>query len=79
MCKFCENDEILIQKDELICNFSFGWGNVKIDRSQCSEYSLSMFIDRGYLRLVDPTDSGCLDHGEKVKIFFCPMCGKKLN
>jgi len=80
MCKYCEKDETLLQKDEIISNMSFGWGNdeVKINRSQCIEYSLSVFVDRGYLRLVDPEDCGCLDHGQKVLINYCPMCGDAL-
>lgn len=81
MCKFCENSETLIQKDEIISNMSFGWGDdeIKINRSQCHEYSLAVFIDRGYLRLIDPTDCNCLDRDTKTKISFCPMCGTSLN
>jgi hypothetical protein len=80
MCKYCEKDETLLQKDEIISDMSFGWGNdeVKINRSQCIEYSLSVFVDRGYLRLADPEDCGCLDHGQKVRINYCPMCGEAL-
>lgn len=80
MCKYCEKDETLIQKDEIISNMSFGWGvdDFKINRSQCSEYSLSVFVDRGNLRLVDAHDCGCLDHGQKIQINYCPMCGIKL-
>ena len=79
MCEYCENSKILIQKDELIEPQSFGWGDVKIYRSECSEYSLAVFIDRGYLRLIDPEDCNCMDHPEKIKIKFCPMCGKPIR
>jgi hypothetical protein len=79
MCQFCEEEKILLQEDEIVYNVSFGWGDVKIYRNQCVEYTLSVFVDRGYLRLVDLEESGCLDHGEKIKINFCPICGCKLN
>ena len=39
----------------------------------------AVFIDRGYLRLVDTEDSQCLDHGELLEINHCPMCGNKLG
>lgn len=80
MCEYCKNKKEIIRKDEIISEFSWGWGNqeVKINREQATEYSLSMFIDRGYIRLVDAEDCCCLDHGEKVKITFCPFCGEKI-
>ena len=79
MCEYCEKDKTLLEKDEIVSNMSFGWGDVKIDRSECSEYTLSVFIDRGYLRLVDKEDSGCLDHGERIALRYCPMCGHSFN
>lgn len=30
-----------------------------------------------YLRLGNREDIQCLDHEEKIKISFCPMCGRK--
>lgn len=42
------------------------------------EDDVYVFIDRGYLRLAG-NDSECLDHGEKVKINFCPLCGEWLT
>ena len=81
MCKHCENVSILLEKDEVISNLSFGWGDdeTKINRSQCVDYTIAIVLDRGYLRLVDKEDYGCLDHGEKIKINYCPMCGNKLG
>ena len=81
MCEFCENKKILIQQDELISPASFGWGydDTKINLKQCTEYSLAVFVDRGYLRLVDPTDCSCLDHDSKIKIKYRPMCGSPLK
>ena len=78
MCNFCEKESTLLEKEDLISEISFGWGDIKINRSECFEYNLNLFIDRGYLRLVNPDDSDCLDHGNKIKIHFCPMCGEKL-
>ena len=44
MCDYCENDRTLLQKDELIDEGSFGWGDVKVYRSQCVEYSLAVLL-----------------------------------
>jgi len=61
---------------------AWGWGgpDYKISITQAEEHEEtdSLFIDRGYMRLVDLYDSQCLDHGAKIKINFCPMCGGKL-
>ncbi len=48
--------------------------------SKLLEYShlIGVFIDRGYLLLVDLDDCNCMDHGEKVKINYCPFCGKEV-
>jgi hypothetical protein len=43
-------------------------------------YSLGVVVDdRGYLRLVDVNDYSCLDHGENIKIKYCPFCGKPFD
>lgn len=39
---------------------------------------IQVIIDRGYLRLGYTDDMQCMDHGEKIKIHYCPMCGGKL-
>jgi len=41
---------------------------------------LAVVLDgRGYLRHVDVDDRSCFDHGEKVKIKFCPFCGREFK
>lgn len=83
MCEFCDDSKSLLIQDELISHQSWGWGNdeVKINLRDALElsYSLHVMVDRGYLRLIDPEDGDCMDHGERVKINFCPMCGRNLT
>lgn len=73
MCDYCEKEKVIIEKEEFIdCDvWEHGWE---------SEYTLSVFIDRGHLRLVDLISDGQgLDHGEKIEIKYCPFCGLELN
>lgn len=77
-CKYC-NDEHVILDQECISERSWGWGgNISIKINEAIRYPLGLFIDRGYLRLVDLEDCNCLDSGEKIKINFCPFCGHEL-
>lgn len=80
MCKICEEEKTLLSK-EVINECSYGWGlsDTKVAYKDLLRYNLAVFVDRGYLRLCDIEESGCLDHGEKIKINFCPNCGKKLG
>ena len=41
-----------------------------MDKAIENSYNNSLFIDRGYLRLVEMEESGCLDHGLKIKTLF---------
>ena len=69
MCDACAGNKRLMSKEvpHVI------WGHV------CDEGNiLEVFVDRGYLRLCSQGDSNCLDHGERVKIQYCPCCGKEL-
>ena len=69
MCDVCNGNKQLLKKNVP----TVIWGQL------CEEGdTLEVFIDRGYLRLCSEGDSGCLDHGEKVKVDYCPGCGKKL-
>ena len=82
MCEYCDcsKRKILLEK-EILDSTSFGWGGkeTKLCLDEVFKSKLSVFVDRGYLRLVDPGDCDCLDHGETCKINFCPICGKKLK
>ena len=70
MCDFCSKDNMLMRKS-VPCVI---WGEVHEEDNEV----LVIYDDRGYLRLVYD-DFGCLDHGEKFKINYCPMCGEKLK
>lgn len=68
MCDFCSKDNVLMRKN-VPCVI---WGKVVEEDDEI----LVVYDDRGYLRL-GYDDFNCLDHGEKFKINFCPMCGGK--
>ena len=77
MCKYCKEDVPILEK-EVIDSISWGWGgDLRITEDQASRTNLVVLIDRGFLRIADKDDMNCLDHGEKIKIHFCPFCGEK--
>jgi len=83
MCKYCKDSSKLISKEVISASaWCFGWEqNKKVTLSEAEEDmdELAVLLDsRGYLRLVDPTDCQCMDHGENIKINFCPFCGMRL-
>ena len=82
MCLYCEMVSCLLN-EEVISDLSWVWArhedDYKINESEATKYTLGVFIDRGYLRLTDIDEAQCLDHGEKIKINFCPFCGKELK
>jgi len=77
-CNFCVKKSVIFTRD-IVDDVSFGWGDKKIDISDCIYSKFGLFIDRGYLRFVDLEDCDCLDHGNKIEIQFCPFCGNRLN
>lgn len=78
-CNFCENEKTMMQVKTISPGTAAFCGGIRKEDIQDFEYDLGVFIDtRGYLRLVDLDDCDCLDHGEKIKINFCPICGQKL-
>ena len=72
MCEYCENGKELLSIDIICASCIMSGGTAEAD-------TYIVFVDRGYLRLADKDDCGCLDHGEKKRISFCPMCGGKLE
>ena len=68
MCEYCEKEKKLIETEEA----DYIWEKF------CGYEDRFVFVDRGYLRYTTD-DYSCLDHGEKIKINFCPMCGRKLG
>ena len=80
ICEFCENEKTIIE-DEVVDDNGFGYNSESTNVKKYIEafsFKIGVFIDRGYLRLVDLDDCQCLDHGEKVKIKHCPFCGYTL-
>lgn len=79
MCKYCEGKETIIKK-EFLSTSLVGWNKDMLATELFgTEYDEGVFIDRGYLRLVDLDDCNCLDTGEKILINYCPMCGDRLK
>ena len=76
MCDFCSNDNFLMKK-KVLNDSMVGWDkDMKATELWYMEIAV-MLDDRGYIRLVNPDDCQCLDHGQKIEINYCPMCGKK--
>lgn len=69
-CDYCKEDKPLIQ---------FIQHEFNAFANQCFEENMQIIIDREHLRYCSVDDCNCLDHGEKIKINYCPMCGYKLT
>jgi hypothetical protein len=81
MCEYCEGNKVMLSEGVVEDN-GFGYSKESTKTHEYVKifsYVISVFVDRGYLRLVDLGDSQCMDHGERIKIEFCPMCGKELH
>lgn len=82
MCDYCEEERTIFEK-EIISENAWAWcfgesAEINLEQAKVHEDTYSLFIDRGYLRFVDKDDSMCLDHGWKIKINYCPCCGREL-
>jgi len=71
--KMCDCDKVLIEEEFDVIKDYFG-NKVEDTKEICV-----MYDNRGYIRLGDPSDMNCLDHGEKFKVNFCPICGEKVE
>jgi len=67
-CECCSKDTVLMRK-----NAPYVFYGKQLEDNEI----FVIYDDRGYLRL-GYDDFNCLDHGEKYKINYCPMCGRKL-
>jgi len=76
-CDYCQKN-VPIFHSEKVDTYLLGWGNYTITSDDISYSDYGLFLERGYLRFTDLDDTQCLDHGEKIKIKFCPFCGKEL-
>jgi hypothetical protein len=79
-CDFCKEEARNIFDFEMLQDWFGGFcGDAPITSENAVRENHAIFIDRGYLRLVDIAESQCMDHGEKVKINFCPFCGRSFH
>ena len=83
MCDYCEKDKTMMTTD-VIDRANWGWGydgviKLTLREAEHDPNRLGVFVDRGYLRMVQLHDCNCMDHGLKIKIKFCPMCGTEQN
>lgn len=85
MCNYCNENclNLLIESTKLDDHL------IGLDPTMLAT-TLSNFVDDnsvvidirncgGYIRLGDRDEMQCLDHEEKIRISFCPMCGRKLR
>ena len=84
MCKYCEDKTTTLIESEKIGNPLRRPNDtltVKEMYDLADDFSLVMEIrnNKGYLRLGDREEMGCLDHNENVEINYCPFCGKKIE
>lgn len=76
-CRYCDGSNTFLLTDEFVKNIGFS-SEIKPENLHIFQEEYFVSVDRGYLRLCTE-DDGCLDHGEKIAISFCPMCGKRLS
>jgi hypothetical protein len=80
MCTFCENEQSMLSRERILpLSWGFGYDDCKISLSETETITEHLYIDRGFLRLVNIEDSQCIESGEKIKINYCPICGNKLD
>lgn len=85
MCKYCEDNEPIIKLEDNVRLSAWHWGwagkdyAITMEQAEKDTHDLHLFVDRGYVRLADPEDCQCIDHGQRVKIKYCPFCGVELN
>jgi hypothetical protein len=84
MCDYCNERELclLIESEKLDDHL------IGLDPTMLATTLLNFVDDnsvvinirngRGYIRLGDRDDMQCLDHEQKIEIYYCPMCGRKL-
>ena len=83
-CEYCDDSNHFILNDSFISIRDFcilaGDEELKMTGNQILKFEecITVYIDRGYLRMTGD-DSACMDHGEKIKINFCPVCGEWLT
>jgi len=85
MCEYCENGKVMLKREGIVNMSAWHWGwadsEYKITMAEAKKHTTteSLFIDRECLRLVGSDDSGCLEHGKRITIKYCPMCGDEIK
>lgn len=84
-CKYCDDsNHFLLGGSEIgirdLCILA-GDNDIEMTGNEILKFeeTFSVFIDRQHLRMTIDGDSNCMDHGEKIKINFCPVCGEWLT
>jgi hypothetical protein len=84
MCDYCDKDKlnILIESEKINGNL-IGWNKEMLatellDLIDDNSVVLEIRNGQGYIRLGNRMDMQCIDHEEKIKINYCPICGRKL-
>ncbi len=70
MCDYCEGRRTLLSRK--IPSVAFNNVLEKDDK-------LQLFITEDLLRLAYEDYPNCLDQGEVIKIYFCPICGERIG
>lgn len=79
-CEFCKKEKIIFNKKLNLVPWWFLEGNIITkDHIGGDEKNLGVLIDRGCLRFVDLDDYNCMDHGQNIKINYCPFCGERIK
>jgi hypothetical protein len=81
-CEYCQGSKSLLRTERISrSSWGFGYDDTKIslEEAEADMDKFDVFVDRGFLRFADVRDSDCLDHGDKIEISYCPMCGRKLS
>jgi hypothetical protein len=72
VCDYCNSEKVLLST-----TFTYDYDSgSSYDREN---EGLEVFIEQGYLRLVDTVARDNLLLGEKIKIKYCPMCSRCLG
>ena len=85
-CDYCNGNISLLSSEVIKFNdiMLYGMGDMEYVyayeiRKALEGKRISVFLDRGYLRLTEGSDTSCVDHSlEYKKVNFCMNCGKKL-
>jgi len=82
MCECCRGELTELIKSDKVDELQFGWDSVasiNINNRQDNSVMMEVRGNCGYIRLGDREDMQCLDHGEYIKVNYCPICGSKIS